>query len=112
MAAGADDGIAGAAQQRGIGGHRAGTGAQLAGEAVVQAGKALLLGIAQVEVGEQPPHRDRQPRQQRAAQLAEAAHPARERDARDAVGEQEVQVFLLQQAAPGAGFHGAVNHLG
>jgi hypothetical protein len=33
----------------------------------VQAVEALLSGVAQVEVGEQPPHGDRQARSQRAA---------------------------------------------
>ena len=59
--------------------------------------KRACLGVAQVEVGEQPPHRDRQPRQPRAADAAEPAHRMRQRDARHAVGQQEVQVLVLQQ---------------
>ena len=59
-----------------------------------------------VEVGEETPHRDRQIAHKRLADLAEPAHEARQRDARYAVGEQEVQLLLLQQSVePGFRFH-------
>ena len=111
-AAGADDGVARAGEDGRVGVHRPRAGHERTREAVVQAREALLLRVAEVEVGEQPPDGNRQPRQQRAADLAEAPHRACERDARDAVGEQEVQVLLLEEAAQRAGFHDGVKHLG
>src|SRR5690606_37670849 len=73
--------------------------AQLAREAVVQAVKAGFLRVAQVEVGEGPPHRHGRVAHQWLADAAEPAHEAREREAWHAVGEQEVQVFAERQAA-------------
>jgi phage terminase Nu1 subunit (DNA packaging protein) len=64
--------------------------------AVGQAVEALFLRIAQVESGKQLPGADRHIAHQRLADLPEPAHEASQRDARDAVVEKEVQVFLLQ----------------
>jgi hypothetical protein len=113
-AAGAHDGVAGAGQHGRVRIHRAGPVLQLAHKAVVQALEALLPGLAQVQLGEQPPHADGQARQQRAADLAEPAHRMGHRQARNPVGQQEVQIFLLQQAVtPGTQhFHGDVNSSG
>ena len=49
---------------------------QFAGEAVVQAAELRLLGLAQIEVGEQPPQRDREVAHQRLLDLAEPADEA------------------------------------
>jgi hypothetical protein len=59
LAASADDRIAGAHQHRRIGIHRSRARPEFAGEAVVQAVEVSLPRVAQVEVREQAPHRDR-----------------------------------------------------
>jgi hypothetical protein len=121
-AAGADDGVAGAQQGLRVRVQRPRAGLERAREAGLQAVEVLCLGLRQVEVGEQPPDGDRQPGQPRAADAADAAHQARQCLTRHAVGEQEVQVLLQQQAAvPGQrprgrrahwrGFHRLVNGL-
>ena len=61
--------------------------------------KRCCLRVAQVEVGEQAPHRDRQ--RAPASGLRMRLNQPIKRvsgDARHAVGEQEVQVFLLDEA--------------
>ena len=95
-AAGADDGVARACQHLRIGIDRPRAGLQLAREAGMQAREGLLPGVAEVEIGEQAPHRDRRPRHDRVLDLAEPAHPARREAPRDPVGQQEVDVLLVE----------------
>ena len=94
-AAGADDGVAGAGQHGRVGVDRARAGLQLAHEAVVQAARSASCWASL--------RRGRRTRattaiesraSQRLLDAAEPAHEARERQARNAVGEQEVQVAL------------------
>ena len=63
--------------------------------------KWVFLRVGQVEVGEQLPQRDREVAHRRDLDLAEPAHEPRQRVARDAVGEQEVDV--LTQNCPKGG---------
>ena len=58
IAAGADDGVAGAGDHVGAGVDHARAGHELARETGVQAVEVLQLGVAQVQVGEQPPDGD------------------------------------------------------
>ena len=72
--------------------------------------KCVFLRLAQVEIGEQPPHADRQVAHQRLLDLAEPAHESRQQAARNAVGEQEIDVLLLRVHSQNrdADRHGAV----
>ncbi|MEY9359066.1 hypothetical protein ABH994_001787 [Bradyrhizobium yuanmingense] len=68
---------------------------QLPGEAVVQTPELRLARLRQIEVGEQLPQRDREVPHQGILDLGEPAHEAGQRRAGDAVGQQEVEIFLL-----------------
>ncbi len=94
--AGADDAVAGARKHVRGGVDTPRTGLQLAGEAGVQALEALLLRIPKVEIGKQAPDRDRRASDQRTLDPAEPAEEARREPARNAIGQQEVDVFVLQ----------------
>ena len=86
---------------------------QRASEAVVQAAKVGVAGVGQVQVGEELPDGDGEAAHERVLDLAEPAHEAGQGDARDAVGEEEVEVFLVREPVDeGAGFHGAVTGFG
>jgi hypothetical protein len=63
----------------------------------VQAPELGLFRLRQVEVGKQPPAGDRGIAHKGVLDLAEPAHEARQRRPRDAVGQQEIEVFLLGQ---------------
>ena len=95
-AAGADDGVARADQDVGRAVDRARAVLELADEAVVQAAELGLFGFAQIEVGEQPPERDREVADERLLDLAEPADELGRQPPRNAVGEQEIDVFLLE----------------
>ena len=111
--AGADDAVAGADQHLGVGVDRPRSRPQFPGEAVMQAGKAGLLRIAEIDIGEQPPHRHRGRPHHRVLDAREPAHESGELDARDAVGEQEVEVFVRGDTGQGlACIHGCVKRLG
>jgi hypothetical protein len=71
--------------------------AQLANKAVVQAVKALLFGLGQIQIGKLPPYPNGRFGQQRMAQLAEPTHEMRQCHAGNAVGEQKVQVLVGDQ---------------
>jgi hypothetical protein len=60
----------------------------------MQAVKLGVLGVAQIQVTEQAPNRHGQLDDPRVSDLAPPAHESGQGDAWDAVGEQEVQVFL------------------
>ena len=60
----------------------------------MQAPEALLAGVAQVQVGEELPHGDGGITHPGDLDPAEPAHEARGGDAGNAVGEQEVDVFV------------------
>ena len=76
-AAGADDGVAGAGQQRGSASIGRAPGFSSRVKQSCRLSKRLLPGVAEVEIGEQAPDRDRRARHQRVADLAEPAHEAR-----------------------------------
>jgi hypothetical protein len=79
----------------------------------VHAAKVRLLRFAQVEVGKESPQPDRDVTDPGLLDLAEAAHDAREQPTGDAVGEQEVEILLLQQTQHlRAERHRAVTSLG
>src|SRR6516164_1136005 len=71
-------------------------GFQLSREACVQAREALRLRFAQVEIGEQPPDRDRGSRQQRRLDLAEPAEKSIRQLMRDTVRQQKADIFPKQ----------------
>ena len=75
---------------------RACVGFQLSREAGVQAREALHLRFAQIEIGEQPPDRDRGSRQQRRLDLAEPAEKPIRQLPRDMVLQQKADVLLKQ----------------
>ena len=79
-------------------------GFQLSREAGVQAREALRLRFAQVEIGEQPPDRDRGSRQQRRLDLAEPAEKPIRQLTRDTVRQQKADVL------PKQGFGGCRSH--
>src|ERR1700757_2773030 len=79
-------------------------GFQLSCEACVQAREALRLRFAQVEIGEQPPDRDRGSRQQRRLDLAEPAEKPIRQLMRDAVRQQKTDV-LPQEGLGGYSSH-------
>src|SRR5262245_27133334 len=74
--------------------HRARAVAQLADEAFVQAAKARGLRFVQIEVGEYAPGADREIAYQGLLDAAEPAHETRGEMARDAVGDEEIDVLL------------------
>src|SRR5438105_14446679 len=79
----------------------------------MQAAEALRARVAQVELGEAAPQRDRRARQPRALDAAVPAHRPRQRGAPDAIRQQEVEPFVLGQAlGDRAGGHGFVNSIG
>ena len=96
---GADDAVGRAGHDRGIGIERPQAWLQLAGEAGMQALELALLGLGEIEIGEQLPQRDGGVLHQRILDLGEPAHEAGQRGARHAVGEQEVEVFLLGEGS-------------
>jgi hypothetical protein len=93
----ADDGVAGADHDRWVGIGRPQPGAQLAGKAIVQALEAGLARLGEVEIGKQPPACNREIADLRLFDLAEPTHEPGQRRPRDAIGQEEVQVFLLRQ---------------
>jgi hypothetical protein len=108
-AAGADDRVAGAGEYRRVRIDRARARLEFADEAVMQAGELRFLCLLQAQVGEAAPDPDRQRAHQRLLDLAEPAHEAGEQLPRNAVGQQEIDVFLLQDAQHrGAHRHGPV----
>ena len=112
-AASADDGVARAHQDVRPAVDRARAVLELADEAIVHAAEARFLRLPQVEIGKEPPRADRQIAHQRLLDAAEPADELRDQPARNAVGEQEIDVLLLQDAQKlGADRHGAVNSAG
>ena len=87
-----------------VGVDRTRAGFQLSREARVQAREALRLRFAQIEIGEQPPDRDRGSRQQRRLDLAEPADKPIRQLMRDAVRQQKTDVL------PQRGFGGCRSH--
>ena len=109
-AASADDGVAGTDQNVRPAVDRARPVLELAGEAVVHAAEVGLFRLAQVEVGKQLPHPDGHVPHQRLLDPAEPADQLGGEPARDPVGEEEVDVLLLQEAQQlRADRHGTVN---
>ena len=109
-AAGADDRVARADQDVRAAIDRARTLLEFAGEAIVHAAEMGLFRLPQIEVGKQPPHPDREVAHQRLFDAAEPADEPRSESARDAVGQEEIDVLLLEQAQQlGADRHGIVN---
>ena len=74
----------------------------------MQAAEFLLFRVAQVQLGKQAPDPDRKTCEQRALDVAEPAHAAREEDSGHPVGEQEVNVFLKKKATKNISFHRVV----
>ena len=107
--------IAGTGEHAGGRVHGASARLQLPGEAVVDAGEVGFLGIAQVEHGEEFPRPERNVADEGLLDFAEPAHEAGHEQARDAVGEEEVKVLLLEDAvaetfgAHGCGWDGVGN---
>ncbi len=93
----ADDGVTRADHDVRIELRRPQPRAEFPREAIMHTREAGLAGLAEVEIGEQPPAGDRQIPYQRVFDSAEPAHEARQRRPRDPVGQQEVEVLLLGQ---------------
>ena len=91
-----------------ITGDDARAGLEFAGEAVVHAFEMLLFRITEIQVGEKLPRFEREAADERLLDFAEAAHEPRDEQPGDAVGEQKVEFFLLQDTVPdlfGFGFY-------
>ena len=71
---------------------------ELADEAIVQACEFGLFRLAEIEVREQPPDRDRDIADQRLLDAAEPADELSRQPPRNAVGEQEINVLLLENS--------------
>ena len=101
--------VAGAGQHLGAGIHHAGAGLEPPGKTVVQTGEIGMGRLGQVQVSEQLPQANRRAGDPRVADFAQPANKPRQGNARDAVGQQEVDVFILENAAPSGqkriGFH-------
>ena len=109
-AAGANDGIARTDHNIRPAIDRARAILQLAGEAFVHAAEMRLFRLAQIEIGKQPPQPDGQIAHQRLFDPAEPADELRGQPARNAVGEEKVDVLLLQNMQQlRADRHGTVN---
>ena len=62
----------------------------------METAKFGVLGLAEIEIGEQPPSRDRKVANERLLDLAEPADELRRQPPRNAVGQEEINVFLLE----------------
>ena len=91
----ADDAVAWTDHDRWVGINGPETRSKLARKAIVQALEFGLFRLRQIEVGKQPPAGDREVPHQRVLDLAEPTHESGDGSARNAVGQQEIQVFLL-----------------
>src|SRR5262249_32005026 len=100
----ADDGIARTDDRMGIGIDRSRAIFQFAREAVVEALEVVVACLAEIEIGKQSPQRDRGAANNRVLDLAEPPHEAGRQPARNAIREQEVDVFLEKQAAEGRSY--------
>ena len=96
-----DDGIDRACQHQRIDVNRSGTVLELACEAVVHAAKCGLLGLAQIKLREESPDTDGQVAQPRRFNLAKAPHPLGEPAPGQAIRQQKVDVFLVQEILNG-----------
>lgn len=96
-AAGANDGITGGGERVWGGVNRTDAGFEFPDKTSVQGVKVCFTGFAQVQVAEKFPDGYGQFRDPWVANLAPPAHQPGQGDARDAVGEQEIQVLLLQK---------------
>ena len=101
-----DDGVAGTDQDGRIWVDGPRSDLQLADEAVVQAAKLGRRGVAQIDVGELAPQTERQITHPWILDPGEPPHELGEQAPRDAIGEQEVQVLLLEEAAQQGGGRG------
>ena len=110
FAAGADDGITGADKDIGTGVDRARTILQFAREAIVHAAELRPLRLPQVEAGKLPPNPDRKVADDRLFDAAEPADELSREAARNAVGQEEIDILLFDQAHQlGTDRHGTVN---
>jgi hypothetical protein len=73
--------------------HRPRAGLQLPDEKIVQARPLGFPRLVKIELREAPPDGDREIAHPRLLDAAEPAHEARERDARDAIGDEEIHVL-------------------
>ena len=105
--AGADQRVAGTHQGAGVGIDWTHAVPQFAGKALVHALEARFLRFAQVEIGEQPPQGYTNAADQRLLDAAQPPHELRQQPAWNAVGEQKVDVLLLNNA----GDQGFCSHL-
>ena len=101
--------VAGAGQHLGVVVYHAGAWLEAACKTVMQAGEIGMGRFREVQVGEQLPDADGRAAHPRAADFAQPADKARQRNSRYAVGQQEVDIFILENAAPG-GQEGGVFH--
>jgi glycosyltransferase involved in cell wall biosynthesis len=105
---GAHDRVARADHHAGVLVDRPRTGPELTHEAVVQAAKLRARGIAQIRCGEPAIQPERRVAHQRLFDRTDPAHRVRQQPARDAVGQQEVEILLLEETEErGAECHGA-----
>ena len=83
----------------------------------MHAAKLPLARFRQVEIGEETPDADGESRDQRMLNFAEPAHESGEEGTRHAIGQQEVEIFLIEDTGGGRTtggrvFHGAVTGFG
>ncbi len=93
-----NNGVHRACQYPRINVNRSGSVFEFACEAVVHAAKCRLLCLAQIKLREERPNADGKVAYPRGLNLADASHPVGEPESRQAVRQQKVEVFLVNEA--------------
>jgi hypothetical protein len=93
-----DDTVAGADEDVCSWVHGTSALAELPDEAIMEAREGGLAGLGEIQVGKELPHGDGGTGQEWAAYLAEPPHHPGEENPGNAVGEQEVEILLEEQA--------------
>ena len=94
----AHDGIAGAHEDIRAAVDRARAVLELPNEAIVHAAELGIPRVPQIEVGEEAPQPDGDVPHQGLLDLAEPPHELREQPARNPIGQQEIEILLLERA--------------
>lgn len=80
-------------------------GLELPCEAVMQTFEPALAGIAQIEVGEEPPHANHEPREKRTLYLAEPSDQAGRERSGNVIGQYEIELIAASNSLE----HGAIH---
>jgi len=75
------------------------------GEAVMQTIEPAFAGIAQIEVGEEPPHANHEPGKERTSDLAETSDQPRCERAGNVIGQYEIELIAASNSLEHGSFH-------